>query len=96
VANGSPELFAGPDSDSGVSGSAFFSFSRASRPSTLLSSASKTSVLGPLFFGTASTAHNQLAFEGGVGSSEARSTYHIYTGTGILDTPRRRDEDDCI
>ena len=96
MANGSPELFVGPDSDIGVSGSDFFSFNRASRPSTLLSSASKTSVLGPLFFGTASRAHNQLAFEGGVGSSEACSTYHIYMGTGILDTPHRQDEDDCI
>lgn len=34
--------------------SGFDSFSFCSRPSTLLSSASRTSVFGPLFFGTAS------------------------------------------
>ena len=37
----------------GVSGSPF-SFSFASKPSTRFSNASKTSVFGPLFFGTAS------------------------------------------
>ena len=36
------------------SGSGFFSFNWASKPSTRFSRASSTSVLGPLFFGTAS------------------------------------------
>lgn len=37
----------------------FFSFKRASSPSTLFSSASRTSVFGPLFFGTASAERNE-------------------------------------
>lgn len=39
-------------------GWSFFSFSLASSPSTRLRSASRTSVLGPLFFGTASVQNN--------------------------------------
>lgn len=42
------------DEDDGCSLSAFFSFSLASNPSTLFKRASKTSVFGPRFFGTAS------------------------------------------
>lgn len=51
-------------SDVEVAGWSFFSFSLASSPSTLFNRASKTSVLGPRFFGTASGqrkwAHNQF------------------------------------
>lgn len=43
-----------PGEDDGCSLSAFFSFSLASNPSTLFKRASKTSVFGPRFFGTAS------------------------------------------
>jgi hypothetical protein len=42
------------DEDGGCSLSAFFSFSLASNPSTLFKRASKTSVFGPRFLGTAS------------------------------------------
>jgi len=53
---GSSAVFADASSDAVDPGSAF-SFNRASRPSTLLRSASRTSVFGPLFLGTASTVH---------------------------------------
>lgn len=45
-----------PPSDALPPASVFVSFSFASRPSTRLSKASNTSVLGPLFLGTASEA----------------------------------------
>lgn len=47
-------LCASEDSAASVPSSAFFSLSLASRPSTRFSRASRTSVLGPRFFGTAS------------------------------------------
>lgn len=54
---------------------------RFSRPSTRFSSASRTSVLGPLFFGTASAAGGQLNMQRGALVALNGLAYRRYTGS---------------
>lgn len=90
----------GEPSGVGVSGWSFLSFSLASSPSTRFNRASKTSVLGPLFFGTASGRDRSQAVSGfalvaGDISALYHGTYHIRKDTGILDKPRMKAATGC-
>lgn len=88
----SSEILVGGFSEVEASGSVFFSFSRASSPSTLFSKASKTSVLGPLFFGTASV----VMMSNGPRQRMIELTYRIHMGTGRPGRLHRQVVDGCI
>lgn len=84
-------------SEAEAAGSVFFSLSFCSNPSTLFRRASKTSVFGPLFFGTASVTeqHRTLISKAAGWVTWYPNTYRIYKGIGRPDMPRTMVADGC-